>query len=123
MLSIKEILAEKYKHLQKDIVLDGADLISQEGYTLVPNFVLRTRRVSGRAKLVYALLLSRAWGDKDTAFPGQQRLAEECGSSPRSVWAAIKELEEQGFLTVIRRGLGRTNLYILHLKKLSTMED
>lgn len=118
MKSIEEILKEKYKNSTKEIILDGADLVSQKGYTLIPNYVLHKPGLSGRAKLVYALLLSYAWGDKDASFPGQERLARLCGSSPRSVWSAIKELQLIGLITVVRRGLGKTNLYILHFKKL-----
>ena len=116
-------LAQQYTNSEHDIILDGADLITQKGYTLVPNFVLQTDKLSGRAKLVYALLLSRAWGDKTSAFPGQNRLAEECGCSSRSIWTALKELEKHHFLSIVRRGMGRTNLYVLHLKKLSTTAD
>lgn len=113
----KALLQEKYQHSTREIILEGADLLSEKGYTLVPNFVLQTKLISGKAKLVYAMLLSYAWGNKDSAFPGQVRLAEDCGNSHRTIWAAIKELERNGFITVIRRGLGKTNLYILHLKK------
>lgn len=116
MQHVKSLLKEKYQDSTREIILEGADLLSEKGYTLVPNFVLQTKIISGKAKLVYAMLLSYAWGNKDSAFPGQDRLAKDCGSSPRTVWAAIKELEKNGFITVIRRGLGRTNVYILHLK-------
>lgn len=122
MQSIEKILKEKYKNTQKEIILDGADIVSQKGYTLIPNYILHTSRISGRAKLVYAALLSHAWGNKDSSFPGQERLAEQCGSSPRSIWSAIKELEKAGFITVIRRGLGKTNLYVLHFKKVNSLE-
>lgn len=120
MRSIEEILKEKYKDTDKEIILDGADLVSQKGYTLIPNYVLHNGQLSGRAKLVYSLLLSYAWGNKDSSFPGQEKLADECGSSPRSVWSAVRELEKAGFITVIRRGLGKTNLYILHFKKIGS---
>ncbi len=120
MNSTKALLQEKYQHSTREIILEGADLLSEKGYTLVPNFVLQTKLISGKAKLVYAMLLSYAWGNKDSAFPGQARLADDCGNSHRTVWAAIKELQKNGFITVIRRGLGKTNLYILHLKKGTT---
>lgn len=123
MQSIEEILKEKYKNSKQEIILDGADLISQKGYTLLPNYVLHHKSLSGRAKLVYALLLSFAWGDKDSSFPGQERLAKECGSSSRSVWSAIRELEKAKFITVIRRGLGKTNVYVLHFKKVEQTQE
>lgn len=123
MYSIEEILKEKYKNTDQEIILDGADLVSEKGYTLIPNYVLQTNRISGRAKLVYAMLLSYAWGNKDSSFPGQDTLAEGCGSSPRSVWSAIKELEKAKFITIIRRGLGKTNVYVLHFKKPGYSEE
>ena len=120
MKSIKQILEQKYKNSTRDIILEGADLLSEKGYTLVPNFVFQTKLLTGKAKLVYAMLLSYAWGNKDSAFPGQERLAADCGNSVRSIYTAIKELETNGFITVIRRGLGRTNLYVLHIRKDAT---
>ena len=117
MPHIKSLLKKKYQHSTRDIILEGADVLSEGGYTLVPNFVFQNNLITGKAKLVYAMLLSYAWGDKDAAFPGQERLAKDCGISTRTVWTAIRELEEIGFITVLRRGQGRTNKYFLHLKK------
>ena len=37
------------------------------------------------------------------------------GSGERSVRTYLNELEEAGFLEVIQRGLGKTNVYRLHL--------
>lgn len=119
MKSVREALLERYGNIQKDIVLDGADLVSQQGYTLIPNYVLHTDKISSFAKLVYAILLSYAWGDKNSSFPGQVALAKDCGLSERSVRNAIKELEEKEFITIFQRGLGKTNKYILHFKKRS----
>ena len=50
-----------------------------------------------------------------TIFPGQQKLADDMGSGERSVRTYLKELEDAGFLEVTQRGLGKTNLYRLHL--------
>lgn len=116
MKNIKKILGERYKHSSRDIILDGADIVSQKGYTIIPNYVLYTAKVSPHAKLVYAMLLSYAW-NKNAVFPGQERLARECGVSTRTVIRAIRELARSGFLTVIRRGQGATNVYILHFKR------
>lgn len=117
MKSVRESLVERYGNSQQDIVLDGADFISQKGFTLIPNYILHTDGLSAYSKLVYAMLLSYAWGNKNSSFPGQETLAKDCGISRRSVINAIQELERQGFITVMRRGQGKTNLYILHFKK------
>jgi len=117
MQDIKSILKKKYGTSGQDIILDGADVVTQKGFTLIPNYVLASDKLSPFAKLIYTMVLSYAWGDKNSAFPGQERLARDCGISSRTVVRAIQELEQQDFLTVIRRGRSLTNLYILHFKR------
>lgn len=99
----------------RNIVLKGGDIISNGGgFTQVPNFILVSEKVSVGAKLTYAMLLKYAWQD-DYCFPGQEKLAEDMGVGKRSVVRWIKELEEADFLSVQRRGLGKSNLYELNL--------
>lgn len=98
----------------KNIVLKGADVLSQRGFTQVPNHLLRSDKVSAGAKLAYTMLLSYAWHN-EFCFPGQERLAKDMGVTSRSVVSYIKELEKEQFLTVQRRGQGRANLYELNL--------
>jgi biotin operon repressor len=117
MKSTQEILLEKYGNSDKDIILDGADIVSQQGYTLIPNYALHNHKISGNAKLVYALLLSYAWGEKNSVFPGQEKLAEDCGCSLRTITTAIQELKNNKFVSILRRGQGKTNLYVLHFIK------
>lgn len=117
MRRVEDILRDRYGTSDKDVVLDGADVVSQKGYTLVPNYVLYKSDLTANAKLVYAMLLSYAWGAKDHARPGQDRIAKQCGLSKRTVIRAIKELSSAGFLTILRRGRGWTNIYVLHFKK------
>ncbi len=117
MQKLSDVLKQKYQNSKDDIVLDGADFISQKGYTLLPNYVLHTKELTPYAKVVYAMLLSYAWGKKNNSFPGQETLAEDCGISERSVRNAIRELETKDFISVIQRGLGKTNVYVLHFKK------
>lgn len=80
------------------------------GYTQVPNVVLRRHDLSPGAKVVYALLLSYAW-QEDHCWPGQARLADEAGASPRSVRTWLQELRERALVTIERRGLTLTNVY------------
>jgi hypothetical protein len=117
MKSVRESLLEQYSNSQKDIVLEGADFISQQGYTLIPNYVLHTNGLTPFAKIVYAMILSYAWGNKNSSFPGQSKLAEDCGLGIATVKRAVKELKEKNFITVIQRGLGKTNVYVLHFKR------
>lgn len=114
---LEDTLREKYGNSKEDIILDGADFISQQGFTPIPNYILRTDKLDAKSKLVYATILSYAHGNKDRAFPGQTKLAQDCGLSIRSVSSAIKDLSDKRFVTVLRRGLTKTNVYILHFKK------
>lgn len=119
MRSAAEIFKRKYSAGSPDIVLDGADIVSQKGYTIIPNYVLSADSLSPLSKLVYTMFLSYAWGQKRASFPGQERVAKDCGVSPRTVVRAVQELQEHGFLSVHRRGRGLTNVYVLHFKRRS----
>ena len=109
MQSIKEILKEK------TILLEGFDPVAAQGFTQVPNLVLKNPDLTAGAKLVYALLLSYAWHN-ESCFPGQKRMSEECGMSQGWISLQMKELEDKGFLTILRRGQGKTNIYTLRYK-------
>ena len=102
------------ENTKRNIEIIGADLVSLHGFTQVPNFILTNKELSVGAKLYYAMLLKYA-REKDYCFPGQQTLAEDMGSSERSVRTYQKELEDAKFLEVIQRGLGKTSLYKLDL--------
>ncbi|HJO03643.1 MAG TPA: helix-turn-helix domain-containing protein [Acidobacteriota bacterium] len=89
-------------------------MLSARGFTQVPNHVLRDPKLTAGAKLVYAMLLSYAWHN-DFAFPGQDRMAAQMGVTGRSVITYTKELEKKNFLSITRRGQGKTNIYTLNL--------
>ncbi len=98
----------------KNIVLKGADAATAMGFTQVPNFLLKSKKLSSGDKMTFAMLLSYAW-QNDYCFPGQDRLAEDLGLSDRSVRTHLKALEAEGLLDIKRRGQGRTNIYELNL--------
>lgn len=104
----------RLSEIARNIEIVGADPATRYGFTQVPNFILTNKALSVGAKLAYAMLLKYAWTD-DACFPGQQRLAEDIGAGERSVRTYLNELENANFLEVTQRGLGRTNLYRLHL--------
>jgi hypothetical protein len=108
MASMGELLRER------NIVLKGADVLSAQGFTQVPNHVLKSSKLSPGAKLAYAMLLSYAW-QNDYCFPGQERLAKDMGAGLRSVVRFIQELEKEEFVVIKRRGQGKPNLYELNL--------
>lgn len=109
MRRIDDLIAEK------NIRLDTPDPVAQGGFTMVPNFILRHPDLSIGAKMAYAMFLSYAWHN-DHCYPGQERLAQDMGMSRPSVSAFINQLEESGFISVERRGLGLTNVYTIHFQ-------
>ncbi len=97
---------------QQIIVLHGFDPVSAGGFTQVPNIILKDPKLSANAKVVYALMLSYAWHN-NRVFPGQDRMAEDLGTSRPTVTKAVAELVQEGWLETQRRGQGKTNIYIL----------
>lgn len=99
----------------RNLVLKGADLATQKGWTGVPNFILESNQISVGAKLTYAMLLKYA-REMNECFPGQDRLAADMGTGKRSIIRYIAELEKVSLLTVQRRGQGKPNMYTVYLK-------
>lgn len=109
MDSLKEIIEKN------TVVVQDAAL--KTGFVQLPNFILTDNKLSSYAKLSYALLLSYAW-QKDSCFPGQERMAEDLGVSARYLRQALKELQNNNYISVDRRGLNKTNVYtILSIQK------
>src|SRR6266542_3706586 len=100
-------LLEKYQN----ILLKGFDPVSAGGFTQIPNILLKSPLTSN-AKVVYAQLLSYAWTN-DRCYPGQVRMAEDVGISQSTINRALKELEDAGWLSIEKRGQGKTNIYTL----------
>jgi len=107
--------AQELRDRQNTIRIIGADPMSKRGFTQVPNFILENDNLSVGAKLTYAMMLRYAWA-KDHCFPGQKTLATDAGMGVRSVVRYINELEERGFITIKRRGLGKVNIYELRMR-------
>src|SRR3954453_18019680 len=100
---------------RQNIVLKNFDPISAQGFTQVPNFLLKDPKISANAKVVYSMLLSYAWNN-DRGFPGQERMAKDIGTSQPTIARAVKELEDNSWLEIQRRGQGKTNVYILKFR-------
>jgi len=99
---------------ERNIVLKGADAATHEGYTQVPNFLLKLKPLSSGDKMTFAMLLAYAW-QNDFCFPGQAKLAEDMGLNERTVRRHIQALEDAGLLVIQQRGQGKTNIYELNL--------
>src|SRR5437879_10635050 len=82
----------------------------KHGFTQLPNYVLKDKRLSFGARLAFAVLLSYAW-QADSCFPGQVRMAEDLGTSDRSVRNFLNELKARGLITWKQQGLSKPNVY------------
>jgi hypothetical protein len=109
MKTIGEVLKEK------NLQLDTTNPVLQNGFTQVPNFILKDPNISVGAKVAYAMFLSYAWHN-DSCFPGQDRLAEDMGMSRSRVTEFVGELQRTGLVTIERRGQGKTNIYTVHFQ-------
>lgn len=90
----------------------------KHGFTQLPNYVLKDKKLSFGARLTYAVLLSYAW-QEDSCFPGQQRMAQDLGTSDRSIRTFLNELKSRGYIDWKQQGLNKTNIYyILDFKPL-----
>lgn len=85
----------------------------QAGFTMVPNVILFEETLSASSVRLYAALCKFAWDD-DVVWPGQAKLGEMLGIKERAVRTSMRELEARGLVETVRRGLGKTNLYVLH---------
>jgi hypothetical protein len=104
MESIKETLA---KHT---IVVLNETL--KHGFTQLPNYILRDKKLSFGARLTFAVLLSYAW-QEDSCFPGQLRLAKDLGTTDRSIRTFLNELRDQGYISWKQQGLNKPNIYYI----------
>jgi hypothetical protein len=102
------------------IIIEDENL--RDGFTQIPNVVLRDPTVSPGAKVAYAVLLSYAW-EKDRCFPGQQTMASDMGSGERSVRRYMQELAASGLIEITHRGLGKSNLYIIKRLRPAILAD
>jgi hypothetical protein len=89
-----------------------ADDTTQEGFTQIPNAILRDASISAGARLTYGLLSSFAW-QADECFVGQKRLGELAGVGDRQIRKYLTELEGAGLLEVTQQGLHKPNIYTL----------
>lgn len=99
----------------RNIILRGADAATAMGFTQVPNFLLKSKKLSAGDKMTFAMLLSYAW-QNNFCFPGQVRLGKDLGLHETNVRKHLKSLEANGLLAIQRRGQGKTNIYELNLK-------
>ena len=95
---------------ERNIIIRGGDAFTQEGFTQVPNRVFDDDKLAPGEKLAYAALLRYAWNN-DFCFPGQERLAKDCGVTRPTANSYLGGLQRKGWLKIKRRGQGKTNIY------------
>ncbi len=85
-----------------------------EGWSSVPNWVIRSDKLHGTEKWVYITLLNRA-NAKGECWPSLSTLQKEVGVSKNTVLKTLRSLENKGLiLRLRRRGDGKeysSNLY------------
>jgi DNA-binding transcriptional MocR family regulator len=74
---------------------------------------LRWPHFAPLVKVLYQVLLTYC-GAGEAAWPGQDRLARDCGVSINTIRPALETLQAAGLVSITRRGLNRTNLYHVH---------
>ena len=85
----------------RNIILKGADVATRGGFTQVPNFLLKSKKLTAGDKMTFAMLLSYAW-QNDYCFPGQVRLGQYLGLHETNVRKHLKSLEAIGLLSIQR---------------------
>ena len=84
----------------------------KHGFTQLPRYVLKDKKLSFGARLTYAVLLSYAW-QEDSCFPGQEKMAGDLGVSRQAINSYLNELKARSYISWERRGLGKTNIYYI----------
>lgn len=84
----------------------------KHGFAQIENCVLRNPLISRTARLVYGVLVSCSF-QKDSCFPGQERIAAEVGVSTRVIRDALNELRGIGLISWKQTGLNLPNLYYI----------
>ena len=82
-------------------------------FTMVPNFILDDKDLSGNEKAVYMALAKHANNETGIAYPAIKTLAAKAGVSSRTVSNAKKRLVEKGYVEESSGYQGKANTYRL----------
>lgn len=93
----------------------------KEDYFKAPNRIFDVEYLSEHAKMVF-LYLTRCYNNSNFAFPSFETIAKKCSISKSTAFRAVKELENNGFVTKKKRGFGESNLYVPSLNINSVTE-
>ena len=101
------------------LIIEDASL--HYGFIQMPKQILYARNLTRDAKVLYAVLLGYAWQELK-CFPGYSRLCHDMMASENTVRKCMRELEAINLLAQKRRGLGKTNIYLLRDIRTSKIE-
>jgi biotin operon repressor len=76
----------------------------------IPQFLMSYVGIGPAAKLCFARIIKYT-GTNETCWPSQEQLAKDLGVSVRAIGTYLAELEQDGFIEIIRRGLRQSNEY------------
>jgi hypothetical protein len=86
---------------------------SEEGFTMIPNGLIRDPKIGPAAKAILNCHVSHAWG-KGHSLLGQAKLSEYTGVCERTIRKATRELEELGIITTVPRGRDKSHKTVLN---------
>jgi len=91
------------------------------GFIQAPKQIVYARNLGHEAKSLYYILLDYAWQDGQ-CFPGYERLNDDMALSEKTTRQAMRQLEAACLVRQKRRGLGKTNIYILCSLQSATLD-
>ncbi|MBW9170746.1 helix-turn-helix domain-containing protein [Clostridium estertheticum] len=91
-------------------------------YTVIDNTLIIDTDLPDSAYRLYNLMLSMAYGEKDTCYPSIKYLAEKLNKSVKTIGRNLKILKEKGLIISKRRG-SISNLYTLVKKTMQVKTD
>lgn len=107
-------LQEEEKQEDNDIAI----ITRRPPYAKIPFDLIRDSSIIRPARFLYAMYDSFADNKLHFTFTGQERIAKALGlKSVVTVSRLTTILKEAGWITVIKRGLGKPNIIILHQSK------
>lgn len=91
-----------------------------DGWSSVPNWVVRSDVLDSAEKLIYISLLNRA-NSRGESWPSAATLASDAGVSVRTVWARLASLTEKGLISRVHRA-GATGAQVSNLYRILAWE-
>ena len=100
----------------RPLYFQGAPMNNFEGSWIIERTFLRwmiahPREFTAGGSIAILMILTRMNNSTGMSFPGRETIAKDAGIGIKVAESAIKKAKEIGILFVVRRGMGKTNLY------------